>query len=171
MPPLPSSAAAMAEVYLALGSNLGDRQDNLTRGGMALAQHAIRPTARSAIYETEPWGPVPQGRYLNQVLRATTELAPRSVLLAALAIERAHGRDRAREVRFGPRTLDIDILAYDDLTVREADLEIPHPRLLERAFVLVPLAEIAPDLVVNGVRVADALKRLDRSGIARFPGG
>jgi 2-amino-4-hydroxy-6-hydroxymethyldihydropteridine diphosphokinase len=158
----------MAEVYLALGSNLGDRADNLARGMNALGQHAILPVAQSAIYETEPWGPVPQGRYLNQVVRATTSLAPRAVLAAALAIERAHGRDRHQETRFGPRTLDIDILAYDDVTVREADLEIPHPRLLERAFVLVPLAEIAPDLVVSGVRVRDALARLDRTGIGRF---
>ena len=158
----------MAEVYLALGSNLGDRADNLARGKIALAQHAIRPGAQSAIYETEPWGPVPQGRYLNQVVRATTKLVPRSLLAAALAIERAHGRNRRQEIRFGPRTLDIDILAYDDLTIRETDLEIPHPRLLERAFVLVPLAEIAPDLVVNGVPIRDALARLDRSGIARF---
>jgi 2-amino-4-hydroxy-6-hydroxymethyldihydropteridine diphosphokinase len=161
----------MAEVYLALGSNLGDRADNLARGKIALVQHAIRLVAQSAIYETEPWGPVPQGRYLNQVVRATTKLAPRSVLTAALAIERTHGRDRGEEVRFGPRTLDIDILVYEDLTIREADLEIPHPRLLERAFVLVPLAEIAPDLVVNGVRVRDALAGLDSSGITRFAGG
>jgi len=161
----------MAEVYLALGSNLGDRADNLARGKIALVQHAIRLVAQSAIYETEPWGPVPQGRYLNQVVRATTKLAPRSVLTTALAIERTHGRDRGEEVRFGPRTLDIDILAYEDLTIREADLEIPHPRLLERAFVLVPLAEIAPDLVVNGVRVRDALAGLDSSGITRFAGG
>ncbi len=161
----------MAEVYLGLGSNLGDRADHLARGVDALAGHAILPVNRSAIYETEPWGPVPQGRYLNQVVRATTELAPRSVLTAVFAIERAHGRDRRQETRFGPRTLDIDILAYDDLAIREADLEIPHPRLLERAFVLVPLAEIAPDLVVNGVKVRDGLARLDRSGIARFPGG
>jgi 2-amino-4-hydroxy-6-hydroxymethyldihydropteridine diphosphokinase len=160
----------MAEVYLGLGSNLGDRADHLARGMNALAEHAILPVAPSAIYETDPWGPVPQGRYLNQVVRATTELAPRAVLAAALAIERAHGRDRRQEARFGPRTLDIDILAYDDLTIREADLEVPHPRLLERAFVLVPLAEIAPDLVVGGVTVSDALARLDRSGIARFGG-
>jgi 2-amino-4-hydroxy-6-hydroxymethyldihydropteridine diphosphokinase len=158
----------MAEVYLALGSNLGERADHLARGMTALEQHAIRPVAQSAIYETDPWGPVPQGRYLNQVMRATTKLVPRSVLAAALAIEQAHGRDRRQETRFGPRTLDIDILVYDGLTIREADLEIPHPRLLERAFVLVPLAEIAPDLVVNGVRVRDALARLDRSGIDRF---
>jgi 2-amino-4-hydroxy-6-hydroxymethyldihydropteridine diphosphokinase len=158
----------MAEVYLGLGSNLGDRADHLARGVEALASYDIRPVARSAVYETEPWGPVPQGRYLNQVVRADTALPPRSVLAAALAIERSLGRDRRHETRFGPRTLDIDILAYDDLTIREPDLEIPHPRLLERAFMLVPLADIAPDLVLNGVRVRDALARLDRSGIARF---
>ena len=161
----------MAEVYLGLGSNLGDRAGNLAHGIEGLAQHAVRPVARSAIYETEPWGPVPQDRYLNQVVRAETELAPRPLLAAALAIERAHGRNRQQEVRFGPRTLDIDILAYDSLAIRDADLEIPHPRLLERAFVLVPLAEIAPDLLVNGMRVADALAAVDRSGITRFRAG
>jgi 2-amino-4-hydroxy-6-hydroxymethyldihydropteridine diphosphokinase len=161
----------MAEAYLALGSNLGERAEHLARGVEALAEHAIVLVARSAIYETEPWGLVAQGRYLNQVVRATTHLPPHALLRAALTIERAEGRDRRNEVRFGPRTLDIDILAYDDLTIAEADLEIPHPRLLERAFVLVPLAEIAPDLVVNGVRVCDALLRADRSGIVRFRGG
>jgi 2-amino-4-hydroxy-6-hydroxymethyldihydropteridine diphosphokinase len=158
----------MAEVYLALGSNLGERAENLSRARAALPRHAIEPVASSAVYETEPWGPVPQGRYLNQVLRTTTKLAPRAVLMAVLAIERALGRDRRREARFGPRTLDIDILAYDNLAIREPDLEIPHPRLLERAFVLVPLAEIAPDLVVNGVRVRDALAAVDHTGIERF---
>jgi 2-amino-4-hydroxy-6-hydroxymethyldihydropteridine diphosphokinase len=158
----------MAEVYLALGSNLGDRAENLSRARAALTQRAITPIKLSAIYETEPWGPVPQGRYLNQVLHAATALEPRALLAEVLAIECTLGRDRRREIRFGPRLLDIDILVYDKIAITQPDLEIPHPRLLERAFVLVPLAEIAPNLVVNGVRVADVLARLDRSGVARL---
>jgi 2-amino-4-hydroxy-6-hydroxymethyldihydropteridine diphosphokinase len=158
----------MAEVYLALGSNLGNRIENLARARAALTERAIALTALSAVYETEPWGSVVQGRYLNQVLWANTGLAPRALLAAALAVERGLGRDRQQETRFGPRTIDIDILLYGGAAIKEPGLEIPHPRLLERGFVLVPLAEIAPDLVVNGVRVSEALARLDRSGIVRL---
>lgn len=158
----------MAEVYLALGSNLGDRVQNLAAARAALAREAVTISAVSSIYETEPWGPVPQGRYLNQVLRGTTTLSPHDLLATLLEIERSLGRDRASEERYGPRTIDLDILLYDDLVVSDPDLVIPHPRMLERPFVLVPLAEIAPGLTVGGVAVKDALKGLDCSGVARF---
>ena len=96
-------------------------------------------------------------------------LAPQALLARAHTIEQAFGRDRIREQRWGPRTLDIDILTYDDLVLSEPELTLPHPRLLERAFVLAPLAEIAPELLIAGIRVRDALARLDTTGIKELP--
>ena len=158
----------MAEAFVALGSNLGDREENLTAARAALAGGVLAQSAASSIYETAPWGPVPQGRYLNQVVRGTTALPPRALLLRLLTIERALGRDRESSPRYGPRTIDLDILLYDELEWAEPDLKIPHPRLLERAFVLVPLAEIAPNLVVKGVPIRDALARIGRKGVMLY---
>jgi 2-amino-4-hydroxy-6-hydroxymethyldihydropteridine diphosphokinase len=158
----------MAEAFVALGSNLGDRAANLARARAALDSGPLKLTAISSVYETEPWGPVAQGRYLNQVVRGMTELAPQALLAALFEIETQLGRDRRQEVRFGPRVIDLDVLLYGDLKIAEPDLEIPHPRLLERAFVLVPLAEIAPDRVVNGIKVSDALVRVGSKGITLF---
>src|SRR3990167_6525623 len=135
----------MAEAFVALGANLGDRAATLARARAALDEGPLKLTARSSAYETEPWGPVAQGPYLNQVVRGTTDLAPRARLAALFEIETRLGRDRRREIRFGPRVIDLDLLLHGDLAINEPDLEIPHPRLLERAFVLVPLAEIAPN--------------------------
>jgi 2-amino-4-hydroxy-6-hydroxymethyldihydropteridine diphosphokinase len=158
----------MAEVFLGLGSNLGNRASNLAAARAALARGALTNTSASSIYETEPWGPVRQGRYLNQVVSGSSELPPRALLAKLFEIERALGRDRAREERYGPRTIDLDILLYGDLTMQEPELQIPHPRMMERPFVLVPLAEIAPDLAVNGVAIRDALARLDRTGVVPY---
>ena len=155
----------MHDVFIALGSNLGRRAANLAAARDALAQ-ALALTASSSVYETDPWGPIKQGRYLNQVVRATTALTPRALLAKLHEIERALGRDRTGETRYGPRTIDLDILLYGNVVVDEPDLQIPHPRMMERPFVLVPLSEIAPDLTVRGVRVKEALARLDRSGVA-----
>jgi len=156
----------MADVFIGLGSNLGDREGNLAAARSALSRGVIDIAAESSVYETEPWGPVPQGRYLNQVSRGRTRLEPRALLAKLLEIERALGRDRMREERYGPRTIDLDILLYGNREVCEPDLQIPHPRMMQRPFVLVPLAEIAPDLIVAGVPIADTLARLDRSGVA-----
>ena len=161
-------AKVLVKVFLALGSNLGERERNLVQARETLARGVVTSPIASSIYETEPWGPVTQGRYLNQVVGGETALAPRDLLAKLLEIERMLGRDRAHEERYGPRTLDLDILLYGGREVREPDLQIPHPRMLERAFVLVPLVEIAPDLVVGGVLVAEALARLDRSGVVRY---
>ncbi len=120
----------------------------------------------SSLYETPPWGPVPQGPYLNACVAIETRLSPRALLELCLAIERAHGRER--RVRWGPRTLDIDVLAYAGRTVEEPDLHIPHPRLTERAFVLVPLAEIAPGLVIGGRTVADWRAAVGAEGVERL---
>lgn len=154
--------------YLCLGSNLGDRAGTMAKAVGLIARTGLKIIARSSLYETPPWGPVPQGPYLNMVVAVETELSARELLNMLLGVEHAFGRDRTREVRFGPRTIDIDILLYGDDVVDEPDLEIPHPRMMERAFALIPLSELAPDLVVGGVAVKAALEGLDRAGIVRI---
>ena len=131
-------------VLIALGSNLGDRAGFLLAGLARLgALEGFAPGRLSPVYETEPVGPAGQGPYLNAVLEGGSALEPRALLEALLAIERALGRVRDR--RWGPRTLDLDLLDYGSRVLREPGLELPHPRLHERAFVLVPLADLRPD--------------------------
>ncbi len=160
----------MAEALLALGGNLGDARATLDRAVAMLCDgRAVRLIARSSDYRTPPWGVTQQPPFINLCLAVATELSPRDLLDRALAVERAFGRDRSHEQRWGPRPVDIDLLAYDDVTANDEDLVLPHPRLLERAFVLVPLAEIAADRRIGGIRVRDALARLDAAGIERLP--
>src|SRR5205809_1844021 len=148
----------MAEALIALGGNVGNARDTL---GRALATFcdgdAVRLIARSSDYSTPPWGVTDQARFVNLCVAVEARLTPHALLARAQAVERAFGRDRANERRWGPRPLDIDILAYDDLVLSDPDLTLPHPRLHERAFVLMPLAEIAPTRIIAGVRVDDAL--------------
>ncbi len=161
---------SMAIILLALGSNLGDRSENLDRARALLAQtiviHSISP-----IYETEPWGVVDQPDFLNQALLAETTISPEALLALVKRIEAAMGRDFS-ERRYGPRPIDIDILGYDDLTLRSPRLTIPHQRLHERAFVLIPLNDIAPHWVHPGLglTVTDMLAEVDASGVAPWPG-
>ncbi len=129
----------------------------------------LRLTARSSDYRTPPWGFKYQSPFINLCIAVETVLTPRDLLARAQEVELHLGRDRAHEKRWGPRTADIDIVAYDDLQVDELGLTLPHPRLFERAFVLVPLAEIAPDRVIAGRKIRDALAGLDQSGIERLP--
>lgn len=158
----------MAEAFLALGGNLGDVQATFARAiAMLCDEPAVTLTARSSVYRTLPWGVTDQPAFLNAVIAVATALAPHALLDRALDCERALGRNRSRERRWGPRPIDIDIIAYDDLELYDPDLTLPHPRLFERAFVLVPLAEIAPDRVIAGIRVRDALARLDAHGVER----
>jgi len=157
--------------YLCLGSNMGDRAGTLGLALGVLARAGLTIRARSSLYETPPWGPIPQGPYLNQVVEVESPVGARSLLFLGLLVERMLGRDRAREVRFGPRRIDIDILLYGREKIAEPELEIPHPRLLERAFALVPLVEIAPDIVIGGTRARDALARLDSGGILAVAAG
>jgi len=160
----------MAEALIALGGNVGDARATLDRAVAAFCDGGlVRLLARSSDYRTPPWGVEDQPPFINLCIAVATSLAPRDLLARALEVERAFGRDRARERRWGPRPLDIDILAYDDVTLDDGpDLILPHPRLFERAFVLVPLAEIAPDRRIGGIRIADALGRLDTAGIERL---
>lgn len=160
----------MAEALIALGGNVGDARATLERAVALFCDGAaVRLLAHSSDYCTPPWGVEDQPPFVNLCLVVATELAPRALLDRAHAVERTLGRDRARERRWGPRTVDIDLLAYDDVVLDAPDLVLPHPRLFERAFVLVPLAEIAPDRVIAGRRVADALAGLDATGIERLP--
>jgi 2-amino-4-hydroxy-6-hydroxymethyldihydropteridine diphosphokinase len=163
---------SVAEALVALGGNVGDARAALDKAVAAFCDGAaVRLVARSSDYRTPPWGVEDQPPFINLCLAVATSLTPRELLARALEVERAFGRDRANERRWGPRPLDIDLIAYDDVTLDEPDLILPHPRLFERAFVLVPLAEIAPDRRIAGIRVADALARLDTAGIKQLPPG
>ncbi len=160
----------MGTAYVGLGANLGDRFETLVwaieRLGALGSVDAV-----SGIYETEPLHVLDQPRFLNAVARISTALRPESVLAGLLAIELDAGRTRS--IRHGPRTLDLDLLLYDDQIIQTTDLTLPHPRLHERAFVLVPLAEIAPCLFVPGpdVSVSHLLSRLDSTaGVGPFMG-
>lgn len=130
---------------------------------------AVRLLARSSDYWTPPWGITDQPRFVNAVIAVATLLSPHALLERAQSCERALGRERGREPRWGPRTLDLDLLAYDDIALDDATLTLPHPRLFARAFVLVPLAEIAPERIIAGTVVRDALARVDATGIERLP--
>jgi 2-amino-4-hydroxy-6-hydroxymethyldihydropteridine diphosphokinase len=160
----------MAEALLGFGGNVGDVRTNLARAVDALCDgREVQLVRKSADYRTPPWGVADQPPFVNLCIVAQTALPPEALLARALAVERRFGRDRTTEQRWGPRTIDIDLLAYDDLVLNGPSLTLPHPRLFERAFVLVPLAEIAPDRQVGGRRIGDALKGLDLSGIERLP--
>ncbi|MBV8744307.1 MAG: 2-amino-4-hydroxy-6-hydroxymethyldihydropteridine diphosphokinase [Xanthobacteraceae bacterium] len=160
----------MAEALLALGANVGDPRANLERGIALLCDgDLVRLQARSSDYQTRPWGLEQQPEFVNLCLIVETALTPAALLERIQEVERALGRDRAREVRWGPRQIDIDIVAYDDVVVDEPALKLPHPHLFERAFVLVPLAEIAPERIIAGTRVSDAVARIDTTGVRRLP--
>jgi 2-amino-4-hydroxy-6-hydroxymethyldihydropteridine diphosphokinase len=160
----------MAEALLALGGNVGDVRATFDRAVAMLCEgDELRLLARSADYRTPPWGVTEQPAFVNCCLRIDSSLAPRPLLARAQTVETALGRDRANERRWGPRTIDIDLIAYDDVRCGVPDLTLPHPRVLERAFVLVPLADIAPDWVIDGITVAAALARLDPGGIEKLP--
>lgn len=157
----------MARVFLGLGSNLGDRRANLRRALELLVERgALRLERTSSVYETEPVGPVKQEKFLNAVVSGETGLSPLDLLDACREVEDSIGRRRS--VHWGPRTIDLDILLYDDETVDLEELRVPHPRLGERAFVLVPLAEIAPDLILpSGERVSERLAAVSKHGVHR----
>ena len=154
------------KAFLGLGSNVGDMTAMLDRAVSGLAATpGITLLARSADYRTPPWGKTDQPWFLNGAVAVDTELDPHDLLDACLRIEQELGR--VREERWGPRLIDIDVLAYEGAAVNDARLVLPHRFVRERAFVLVPLAEIAPDLVIGDERVVDALAKLDRTGITR----
>lgn len=157
----------MSLICLSLGSNLNNRAANL-REAIARLGRRLDITAVSPVYETEPWGDLDQPPFLNACIAATTTLEPRDVLHLAKSIEREMGRQPSH--KWGPRLIDIDILFYDDLVMDEGDLIIPHPRIAERAFVLAPLADLAPDHrhPRTGDTVRQMLDRVDATGVAQL---
>lgn len=160
----------MPEALVALGGNLGDVRDTLDRAVAAFCDGKdVRLLARSSDYRTPPWGVEDQPPFVNLAIAVETGLTPHALLARAQAVERALGRERVNERRWGPRPIDMDLIAYDDLALDTPDLILPHPRLFERAFVLVPLAEIASERVIGGSKVRDALARVDAKGIERLP--
>jgi 2-amino-4-hydroxy-6-hydroxymethyldihydropteridine diphosphokinase len=157
--------------WLGLGGNVGDVAETFAS---ALAGLQALPGARvvrcSRLYRTPAWGVTDQPDFLNAVAEIETTLAPLALLSALQALERAHGRDRALEQRWGPRTLDLDLLAIDGVSLDVPALQLPHPRIADRAFVLVPWAEIAPDFALPALgRITDLRDALDRSGIEAIP--
>ena len=160
----------MASALIALGGNVGDVRATFTK---AIA-HVCGMTqgvlvARSSDYATPPWGDEEQDSFVNACVEIATGLDPHALLFVMQKVEQKFGRTRTKERRWGPRTLDLDLIAYDDVTLQQPDLTLPHPRLFERAFVLVPLAEIAPDRVIGGIKVRDALASVSTQGIERLP--
>jgi len=160
----------VAQALLGLGGNIGDVRATLDEAVHRFAEGAqVKLIARSSDYRTPPWGITDQPPFINCAIAVETMLSPSALLDRAHEVERKLGRDRTREQHWGPRTIDIDLLSYDDLAMDESDLILPHPRLFERAFVLVPLAEILPDAVIGGRRVRDALAQINTNGIERLP--
>lgn len=156
------------DVFLALGSNLGERDENLSVAAMKIsALEHTSLTGKSDIYETEPVGYTSQGRFLNMAVKIQTSLEPLQLLLKLQEIELQMGR--VRTIRFGPRIIDIDILLYGDLKVDLPELTIPHVRMYERAFVLVPLRDLLPAVQLNGFEIDELIDRTaDRDGVKLF---
>jgi 2-amino-4-hydroxy-6-hydroxymethyldihydropteridine diphosphokinase len=158
----------MSIAFIAFGANLGDRLATLQSAVEAL-RGIDANLAVSSVYETEPVGYLDQPSFLNAVVRLDTDLSPRELLGELHRIENAHGR--ARSFKNAPRTLDLDLLLYDDRTIETPDLTVPHPRMVDRAFVLIPLAEIAPEVVhpTSGKSVGELLTALgSKAGVSRF---
>jgi 2-amino-4-hydroxy-6-hydroxymethyldihydropteridine diphosphokinase len=163
---LKSNGTGMVRAYLGLGGNIGNVRAAIETAVKKLNDNGARVGARSADYSTPPWGNRDQPPFVNACVAVETELSPRELLTLVLGIEREQGRVRAE--KWGPRTLDIDILTYGSLIIDEPGLTLPHPHLLERAFVILPLAEIAPYLIVAGVRIADRAAIMDVGDIKRL---
>jgi len=160
--------SSLVTAFIALGSNLGDPTAQIRSALRALAAlPETRLVRESSFYRNPPEGGLDQPAFVNAVAQLETRIGPRALLDRLLEIERAHGR--MRDYPNAPRTLDLDIVLYGDRAVREDGLVVPHPRMLDRTFVLVPLAEIAPDAVVPGKgRVADLARNIDASGMIRL---
>jgi 2-amino-4-hydroxy-6-hydroxymethyldihydropteridine diphosphokinase len=157
-------------VFLSLGGNLGDPRKSMASALRLLADDAnVDVVAVSSLYRTPPWGKLDQPDFLNAAAELSTSLSPHELLDLCLGTEKK--LKRVREERWGPRLIDIDILVFGDRVIQETGLEVPHPRMLERAFVLAPLDEIAPQLSVDGKSVSERLATVDTAGIERLPSG
>lgn len=152
------------KVYLSLGSNIGDRNTYLNKGVQEIGRSIGKIQSRSPIYETEAWGKTDQAGFLNMVVCSVTDLGPYEVLDRLQQIERENGRERLEH--WGPRTLDIDILFFGDVVMEDNNLIIPHPELTKRSFVLVPLSDVAADLIhpVENQSIKELLHKLRNQG-------
>jgi 2-amino-4-hydroxy-6-hydroxymethyldihydropteridine diphosphokinase len=160
----------MASALIALGGNVGDVRATFKKAIAkicGMAQAAL--LARSSDYATPPWGNERQSRFINACIEIETSLDPHALLFTLQRVEQSFGRDRSKEERWGARTLDLDLIAYDELSLQRPELTLPHPRLFERAFVLVPLVEIVPDRLIAGRSLKAALSELSSEGIKRLP--
>lgn len=154
-------------VYLSLGSNMGDRRALVDEAVKQLDAHMhIKVTDQSAYYETAPWGGVEQEPFLNIALKIETSLSPLLLLDECQRIELALNRERI--IRWGPRTIDIDILTYDDTEIHDDRLDVPHPRMFERAFVLIPLKDIMTEDICYGQSIEEALSKIEDQEIERL---
>jgi 2-amino-4-hydroxy-6-hydroxymethyldihydropteridine diphosphokinase len=142
-------------IFLLTGSNLGDRLSNLVKCAELIEQQAGHIVKRSSVYETAPWGKTDQDHFLNQALELESALQPQELLTACLAIEKKIGR--VRDEKWGSRTIDIDIIYFNDQVIDSDDLKIPHPRIAERRFVLVPICELAPEFMHPILKKTNAL--------------
>ncbi|GLR86828.1 2-amino-4-hydroxy-6-hydroxymethyldihydropteridine diphosphokinase [Bradyrhizobium iriomotense] len=160
----------MASAIIALGGNVGDVRTTFRQAISDICSMAqAAPLARSSDYSTPPWGDEDQAPFINACIEIETKLDPQALLSVLQKVEQKFGRTRTKERRWGPRTLDLDLIAYDDVSLQTPELTLPHPRLFERAFVLVPLADIAPDRMIGGIRVRDGLASVSTQGIDRLP--
>lgn len=156
--------------FLGLGGNIGDPRDAMASALSAVDEDTQTVIVRvSSLYRTPPWGKTDQPDFLNAVAEVETSRSPRALLDLCLAVEAALHRVRAE--RWGPRSIDMDILLFDDMTLDEEGLQVPHPRMLDRAFVMLPLAEIAPTVMIAGRSASDHLKHLDTSAIEPVASG
>ena len=165
MPATPTTASHPTfDCIVALGSNLGDKAANIDRAIALLTETGdVRLLSRSRYYATEPWGKTDQDWFVNAAIGVATELGPRELLVRCKEIERRMGRVETE--RWGPRVIDLDLLAYRDVTLSDPDLILPHPHIGARAFVLAPLMDIAPDLVVGGRSVRELYAAIDAAGV------
>lgn len=152
------------DALIGLGSNIGDKAANIARAIALLTETGdIRLVATSRLYRTEPWGLTDQDWFVNACIAVATDLSPRDLLARCLAVE--SGMKRVRRERWGPRVIDVDLLTYRDAKLEDPDLTLPHPRITQRAFVLVPLMDIAPDVEIAGHDPAYWLSHLDASEV------
>ncbi|MDI3310114.1 MAG: 2-amino-4-hydroxy-6-hydroxymethyldihydropteridine diphosphokinase [Thermoanaerobacterium sp.] len=157
----------MTDVFLSIGSNIGDREKYLKSALIKLAENSVTIEKVSPIYETEPVGYKNQDKFLNAVAKIKTELNPYELLKIINTVEKELGRERV--IRWGPRTIDIDILLYGNVAINDYDLKIPHERMWERAFVLIPLNDIAPDITKDGKKLSRIIEMLtDREGVKLY---
>lgn len=155
---------ASVDATIGLGSNIGDKAANIAQAvALLTGEGDIRLVRSSRLYRTAPWGVLDQDWFVNACIGVATSLTPLELLHRCLGVEQE--MKRVRDRRWGPRVIDVDVLTYGDVTLDGADLTLPHPRITERAFVLVPLAEIAPNLAIGGHPVTYWLDRIDTSDV------